>query len=92
MSAQAANGFIPGTVCYAAKLQPQFGTSTHLSITYVCNVWLSVTDGPNVDRGPDQKAAIQDAMNVYVPRALSVPLPQPGNQDGLVSECPWLIE
>jgi hypothetical protein len=31
-------------------------------------------------------------MNVYVPRALSMPIPQPGNQDGLVSECPWLIE
>ncbi|MBW1904854.1 MAG: DUF4185 domain-containing protein [Deltaproteobacteria bacterium] len=92
MSAQAANGFIPGTVCYAAKLQPQFGTSTHLSITYVCNIWLSVADGPNVERGSDQEAAIQDAMNVYVPRALSVPLPQPANEDGLVSECPWLIE
>jgi hypothetical protein len=31
-------------------------------------------------------------MNVYVPRALSVPFPQPANQRGLVSDCPWLIE
>ena len=102
MSESDVNGFVPGTVCYAAKLQPQFGSDTRLVFTYVCNVWALFADAGSDDidlfrsvslRGrPSDEITIFNATNLYVPRGISLPFPTPGNQAGTTAECPWLIE
>ena len=89
-----ANGFVPKTFCYAAKLHPQLSSPANLLYTYVCNASSFLGGGIEnlMPRGRPMAESVLTAMNLYIPRPVSMSIPTPQNKDGLVSDCPWLID
>jgi len=66
----AASGYDPDKLCYAAKAHPDFGTPDRIVLTYVCNL-IADASGDREER----TGRLLDNLEVYRPKVVSWPRP-----------------